>query len=98
MGLGTLTLIGSSAPAKTGPERVGVYIVERWTYSNADATRTNDTITCRGIFRVKFVRGANQDNFGSTAPFTIDNTTSPPTVTVNGVSTGESGEVDIYGV
>lgn len=99
MGLGTLVLIGrDDEAARTGPATSGRYILERWTYTNADATRTNDYITCKQISKVKFVRGANQDTRGATAAFTIDNTVSPPTVTVNGVVTTESGEVDIYGL
>jgi len=96
MGLGSLTLQGTSG-SPTGPEREGPYIVERWTYKNADATRSNDLITCKYIARIQFVRGANQDTYGSSDPFTITNTTFPPTVTVNGVVTTEGGQIDIYG-
>lgn len=96
MALGTLTLQGN-ATSPTGPERSGPYIVERWTYKNADATRSNDRITCKYISRIQFARGANQDTYGSSDPFTIDNTVFPPTLTVNGVVTTEGGQIDIFG-
>lgn len=99
MGLGTLTLYGNTdVSARTGPERSGPYIVERWKYDTADATRAGtDLITCKSITKIVYVRGSNQDNFGGGDPFTIDNTVFPPTVLVGGVATNESGEVDIYG-
>ena len=96
MALGILTLQGFS-PSPTGPEKSGPYLMERWQYLNADATRTNDKITAKYISRIIYITGYNQDNYGASAPYTIDNTVFPPTVALANVTTGEGGNITLYG-
>lgn len=99
MALGTLTLLTdtNTGSARQAPETDGAFLVETWQYSNADATRTNDLITCKKINRIHHAKGVNQDNYGATNPYTIDNTVFPPTLALAGVTTGEGGIITIYG-
>lgn len=101
MGLGTVTLLRNSndsgIAAAEGPDRAGDKIVERYRFKNADSNRATDFINTRFITRIDYVLGSNTDNYGSSDPFTIDNSVFPPKVTLNGIMTGDGGEFEVYG-